>query len=259
MNRDYVAFAKALAEEAGTLLLSDFYTGVNKSWKADNTPVTETDIKINHIVIDKVTQAFPGHSVLAEEGDYHSTLGEFVWVCDPLDGTIPFAHGVPTSVFSIALLEKGEAILGVVYDPFMKRMYVGEKGKGAFLNQKRISVSEHTELKGSVIGLIQWSDAHVDLSRTEHFLQLAGAKVLNTGSIAAMGALVSDGKFAATIFAGDKPHDSAALKVLVEEAGGRVTDVYGQEQRYDAEIKGHISSNTILHDKLVAIVQDSMK
>lgn len=259
MTENYGHFAIDIARKAGDIIRRDFSLDVRKVWKADNTPLTETDLIINQLVIDSVKQKFPSHSILAEEGNDFSKESEYVWVCDPLDGTIPFSHGIPTCTFSLALVHKGESILGVIYDPFMDRMNSAEKGRGAFMNGSRISVSSNIEIKSSLIGLIQWSDAKFDLSQLEHQLQLKGAKVLNAGSISYMGALVSSGGFTATIFPGDKPHDTAALKVLVEEAGGKVTDIFGNEQRYDRPIKGHVTSNGILHEKLLALVRETIK
>lgn len=259
MTEEYEHFATDIAGRVGDIIRRDFSLKVAEEWKADATPVTETDIRINQLVIDSVRERFPRHSILAEEGNDFSYESEYVWVCDPLDGTIPFAHGVPTSAFSLALLRKGESILGVIYDPFLDRMYVAEKGRGAFLNRERISVSPVTELKRSVIGLIQWSDSKFDLSRLERGLQLEGVQVLNAGSISYMGALVSSGKFVATIFPGNKPHDTAALKVLVEEAGGKVTSLFGNEQRYDRAIKGHLVSNGLLHETLLKVIREATR
>lgn len=259
MTKDYKNFAIGLARQAGKIIETNFLLGMKKEWKADNTPITETDIAINNLVITSVKKEFPCHSVLAEEGDDFSDKSEFVWVCDPVDGTIPFSHGVPTCVFSLALVQNGKSILGVVYDPFMDRLFFAEKNKGAFLNNKKISVSSNTNIKNSLLGICYWKEAQFDFSPLVEILKKESAKIMDVISITYMGALVSNGEFAGTIFPGNKSHDTAALKVIVEEAGGKVTDIFGNEQRYDREIKGHLITNGFLHKELVDIIKRVVK
>ena len=256
--KNYKRFAIGLAKQAGEIIRNNFTLGMKKEWKADNTPLTETDLVVNQLVIDSIKKAFPEHSVLSEEGDYFSKESDYVWVCDPLDGTIPFSHGIPVCAFSLALVYKGESVLGVVYDPFMDRMFFAEKGKGAFMNKKRISVSSRDTFKHSLFSVVHWNGAPFDFSRLAVVLKNEGARISNI-SIAYMGALTAAGEFVGTIFPGDHPNDTAALKVLVEEAGGKVTDIFGNEQRYDRPIKGHVVSNGILHEKLLALVRETMK
>lgn len=258
MPTDYKKFAVDLALAAGEIIRRNFVLNMKKEWKPDATPLTESDLLINQMVIDAVTKTFPDHSVLSEEGDFFSDQSEFVWVCDPLDGTVPFAHGIPLCTFSLALTHQGKSILGVIYDPFMDRMYVAEKGRGAFLNDKKIQVSDSDTFKQSLFGIVYWKSAPFDFSLMTEFLRNEQAKIVVVASIAYMAALVAGGQFAATLFPGDKPHDSAALKVIIEEAGGRVTDVYGKEQRYDRPIRGHIASNGILHARLVALMRETV-
>ncbi len=250
-------FAMHLAEQAGTIIRKDFTLGMKTRWKKDNTPLTATDLVINQLVIDSVKQRFRGYSVLSEEGDYFSEASEYVWVCDPLDGTIPFSHGIPVCAFSLALVYRGESILGVVYDPFMDRMFVAEKGVGAFMNGKKITVSSRNTFKHSLLSVVHWNDAPFDFSRLAVVLKNKGARISNI-SIAYMGALTAAGAFVGTVFPGDKPNDSAAVKVLVEEAGGKVTDIFGNEQRYDRPIKGNIASNGTLHEELLALVKETV-
>jgi fructose-1,6-bisphosphatase/inositol monophosphatase family enzyme len=259
MNTAYKDFAVALAKEAGKIMRDDFKFGMQKEWKEDNTPVTKTDFVINALALERIKKAYPSHSVIAEEGSNFREGDEFVWVCDPVDGTIPFCHGVPTSVFALALTHKGETILGVVYDPFGDRLYVAEKGKGAFLNGKRISVSKHNTFENAVIG-INWSHrSPVDLLQLFGALKSEKARAINVGSIIYMGSLVAAGEFVAIIYPNKKMHDAAALKVLVEEAGGTVTDIWGDDQRYDRPTNGIVASNGVLHDKILALIRKTVK
>jgi len=255
---DYKTFSLELAKEAGKIIAANFSLGMKKEWKADNTPLTQTDLKINQLVIDSVKKEFPGHSIIAEEGSDFSDKSEYVWVCDPVDGTIPFSHGIPTCVFSLALVRKGESILGVVYDPFLQRMFFAEKSKGATMNGAKISVSRATSLQNALVGFVWWKSEKMNLSKTDEILSDRGAILIDVKSIVYMDMLVANGELAATLFPGTKPHDTAATKIVVEEAGGKVTDIYGNEQRYDRDIKGHIASNGILHEELVRIVKENL-
>jgi myo-inositol-1(or 4)-monophosphatase len=256
--KDYKRFAIGLAKQAGKIIKKNFKLGMKKDWKADNTPLTKTDLIINQMVIDSVNRTFPDHSILSEESSDFSEESDYVWVCDPLDGTIPFSHGIPVCAFSLALVHKGESILGVVYDPFMDRMFFAEKGKGAFMNKKKISVSSKNTLKHSMLSVVHWNGAPFDFSKLTVVLKNRGAKISNI-SIAYMGALTAAGEFVGTIFPGNQPNDTAALKVLVEEAGGKVTDIFGNEQRYDRPIKGHLVTNGLLHVALLELIQKHVK
>lgn len=258
METAYKSFAMELARAAGVIIKQNFVLGMKREWKEDATPLTATDVEINRLVIEAIRKQFPEHSVLAEEGDFFSETSEYVWVCDPLDGTVPFSHGIPLCTFSLALTKQGESILGVIYDPFMDRLFVAERGKGAELNGEPIHVSQRAVLKESPIGIVYWKDAPFDFSLCTEGLRYEQAKIMVIASIAYMASLVACGEFVATLFPGNKPHDSAALKVIVEEAGGCVTNVHGNEQRYDRPILGHIASNGVLHRQLVELVQKTV-
>lgn len=254
---EYRDFAIGIAKEAGATMLRDFSIGMKKEWKDDNTPVTTTDLEINALVLQRIKARYPEHSTIAEEGSDFSEASEYVWVCDPVDGTIPFSHGVPTSVFSLALVRNGESVLGVVYDPFMDRMYVAEKGGGAYLNDKKISVSPLAVFENAITG-IDWSErSPVDLLALVGALKKEKARVMNLGSIINMGALVAAGEFCAIVYPNNKVHDAATIKIIVEEAGGTVTDLWGADQRYDRPTNGIVASNGVLHDKILALIRET--
>ena len=259
MAKDYKNFAIELAMQAGKIIKTNFSLGMKKEWKADNTPLTETDLAINNLVLTSVKKEYPGYSILAEEESDFSETSEFVWVCDPVDGTIPFSHGVPTCVFSLALVQNGKSILGVVYDPFMDRMFFAEKGKGATMNDGKISVSSNSDIKNSLFGVCAWWEAQFNVIPLVEAMDKEHAKIMNCVSITYMGALVANGEFAGTVFPGSKSHDTAALKVIVEEAGGKVTDFFGNEPRFDRDNKGYVVSNGVLHEKLLMLIRENVK
>jgi myo-inositol-1(or 4)-monophosphatase len=253
-------FAIDMAKKAGKIIQRDFKLGMKSWYKKDKTVVTKTDVQINKIIMRSVKKMFPDHSILAEEGSDMSKKSSKVWVCDPIDGTLMFLHGVPTCVFSLALVIDGRPVLGVVYDPFTNRMFYAEKGKGSYLNGKRIFVSTKSDLKYSLMGICCWKDkgAFTDISDLYKKLIKENVDVLDLGSIAYLGVLVAAGQFEASVHPASASHDSASLKILVEEAGGKVTDLFGDEQRYDQKIKGCIISNGLVHEELSKIVRSSV-
>ena len=192
---DYKSFAFNLARKSGEIIRKNFVTGMQKEWKADNSPVTKTDLEINQLVLDSVKKEYPDHSVIAEEGSDFSETSEYVWVCDPVDGTIPFSHGVPTCAFSLALVRNGETVLGIVYDPFMDRVFFAEKGSGAFLNDQRISVSPAKNFGQSVLGVQSGR-----FPKLEQELRKKGARPFRLYSTIYTSMLVASGEFVANIF-----------------------------------------------------------
>ena len=254
MTISYKDFALPLAYSAGKIIRDNFQHNMAKEWKENNTPVTLTDLAINQYVIDEVQAHFPTHSVLAEEGS-NLKDSEFVWVCDPVDGTTPFSHAIPNCVFALALVYQGQSILSTIYDPFLDRMFFAEKGEGAYLNQKRIHVSEKRELTHGLIGVVPTRRYPKLLRGIMQFCTQENIHIVSLGSTIYMGMLVASGDLMASIFAGKKAHDSAALKILIDEAGGKMTSLTNEEQRYDSEVNGHIITNGILHEPFAQVIK----
>lgn len=250
-------FTIAIAKQAGKIIRRNFSLNMKKEWKQDKTPLTATDKAVNDLVLRQVATEFPGHAVLSEEGNLENIHSEFVWVCDPVDGTIPFSHGIPVCVFSLALVHRGIPVIGVVCDPFMDRVFSAMKGEGAQLDGRQIRVSDKNDLARGLIGIgYAWNQ--VCLRDLSHEIIMRKAATVQLASNVYMGSLVGAGEFLAVIFSGKLPWDVAALKVIVEEAGGRVTDLWGSEQRYDRKINGAIISNGRVHDLLIGLVHTSV-
>lgn len=250
---EYLEFAKGLAVWAGDVMVEHFRPGIEREIKSDATPVTIADTTINKMVIDAVTEAFPEHSVMGEEESSEQTLTEYVWVCDPIDGTIPYTLGIPTSLFSLALVHNGESIVGVLYDPYTKRMFTAVKGGGAYLNGERMRVSTELAPAGYVtLPIMQYG--MTDTASLVADVMNKGMRAFSLCCVTYEAMLVASGQITACIFPGKTPWDIAAVKVVVEEAGGMVTDLYGHDQKYDRPIKGAVVSNGQMHDELVAIV-----
>jgi len=250
--QEYLTFAKHLAHKAGDTMLHYFNTAVVSREKSDRTLVTAADEEINAMVIEEITRTYPNHSVFGEEAS--SALGhEYTWICDPVDGTVPFSKGLPVSVFSLALTRNGEPLVGVVYDPYLRRMYSAIKGGGAFLNDSPIQVNNAEIGRHTIVNVEWWPEAGYDIAPALHTLSLeTKTYILTLGSVASASCYVASGKYGACVFGGSGRNvDIAAVKVIVEEAGGKVTDLFGKEQRYDRDIRGAIVSNGVVHADLV--------
>jgi len=250
MENKFKTFASQFALKAGEIIKKNFSLGMKKEWKEDNTPVTATDLMINSMLINEIAKEFPEHSVLAEEQSNIKNVSEYVWVCDPVDGTIPFSHGIPLCTFSLALVKNGEVILGVVNDPFSERLFVAEKGKGTLLNNKAIRVSTVSSLENAIGNCETFKRAKYNTAKLADYFAMSNVKLMTLVSIIYPSALVAAGELDFTIFPHTTSWDAASVKIIVEEAGGKVTDIFGNEQRYDKDINGFIASNGILHDQL---------
>src|SRR3989344_2247668 len=201
-------FAVGLAREAGEIMRQNFALGMKKEWKEDNSPITAIDIKINTLVLDAIQKKYPTHSFVGEEGS-RIVESEYTWVCDPIDGTIPFSHGYPTFAFSLALVRNGEPILGVIYDPIMDRLLWAEKSTGAFLTGEKISVSSEKDFSGKYF---VESNNLPKTAALREMLAERGAWIPTLYSCVYAGILVATGEFTASVYPYDKPWDAAAVK-----------------------------------------------
>lgn len=256
--KQYLDFAKDIAKNAGEIMLKYFNEDNGASYKFDQTIVTKADTEINHYLIKRVKEVFPNHSVDGEEEQFGES--KYVWVCDPVDGTAMYARHLPVAVFSLALVIDGESTVGVVYDPFTDNMYTAIKGEGAFRNGVKINVNDIQlhDMK-SVSNFDMWPEADYNLFDS---LKELGKKTyfVGVGSVIRACMCVANGDFNLAIFPGTKHKncDIAAAKVIVEEAGGKVTDLFGNEQRYDEDINGAVISNGIVHQEVIDTLKDKI-
>lgn len=248
-------FLEDIAYRAGEIILKYFRPGgLTPQLKEDRSPVTMADIEVNQMVIEEMRNNFPSYGILGEEESFNPENSNLL-VVDPLDGTKMFAVGSPLFSFSAAFVKDGVPVSGVLYNPLAKRMIIAEKGKGAFL------VLERTPIRVSPTP--SYSNALIDNgwdgfdSKVSPFIHKEGGYTPMIYTICESAALLATGGFDGIIFTGKNPWDIAAAKVIVEEAGGKVTDLYGNEQRYDRPIKGAVLSNGVLHNILIKSVADS--
>lgn len=257
---EYLDFALDIAKYAGEEIRNNFSSNNNIVFKSDRTPVTEVDKKINHYLIEKVNEKYPDHSVIGEE-EISSNTSNYIWVCDPVDGTGMFTNSVPVCVFSLALVVDGDVQVGVVYDPFLDKMYTAIKGKGAYCNGEEIQVNDkHVGDLGYRVNYEMWNNAKFDTMEIVHDM-LPKVRISNIGSVARSCVAIASGDFSCDLFPGiDHGNcDIAASSLIVEEAGGKVTDFYGNIQKYDKAINGAIITNGVSHDEVLEYVKKYVK
>lgn len=259
---EYLEFAKNLAKEAEVIALKYFSFETESIWKEDNTPLTQADTEIHDLVIKRINEVFPEHSIYGEEKSDLKEGSKYIWACDPIDGTMGFSCGLPIFVFSIALVDQsnGLPILGLINDPVMKNMYWACKGTGAYRNGKQIFVTQDATFTNTYLS-VGASGRTIGFSKLPLIGELTerNCQVMEYPSFIYGGIQVANGKYIGAVFYQRYGHDAAALKIITEEAGGRVTDLNGQERRYDENGIGCIVSNGILHQEMLAIVQTGKK
>jgi myo-inositol-1(or 4)-monophosphatase len=255
---EYLEFTKNLAKEAEAIALKYFSFETENTWKEDDSPLTVADTEINDLVITRINETYPEHSIYGEEKSDIKDNSKYIWVCDPIDGTTAFSVGLPMFAFSIALVDQsnGQPVLGLVNDPIMKSMYWAYKGGGAYRNGQKISVSKDTTLKNAYLNTGAWGkDVGFSPLPLLKLLIEKKCKQVKLPSFVYAGVQIANGKFAGSVFYAKDGHDIAALKIITEEAGGKVTDLNGEERRYDQDGPGCIVSNGILHDEILECVK----
>jgi len=255
----YKQFSQQTAKKAGAIMLKYFNNDdiISYKWRE---VVTIADKEINQMVIDEVALAYPDHSVMGEEWDGGQHAWKYVRCIDPIDGTIAYAHWIPISVFSLALVENGKPVVGCIYQPFLDELYYGETGQWSTCNDIPMHVSQRDmDDKEYMLGqcIRKGMPYNVKLFWDEVFDQWLLTTEL--WPIAYKWALVAKGCLDWLVFPHTKPYDLAAAKVLVEEAGGIETSLFGKQQRFDQPVQWNIISNGKNHNNLVEWVQRTMK
>ena len=240
------AIINRASQDIGTLTIKS---------KNFNDFVSEVDVAAERAIIDTLKDAYPTHGFLGEESGWTSHQSDFIWIIDPLDGTTNFLHGFPQYCVSIALRHKGEITQAVIYEPNRNDLYTATKGRGAFLNDKRIRVSKCDKLQDALIGT---GFPFRDFKYLDDYLSMFKSMIQKTTGIRRAGsaaldlAYVANGSLDGFWEIGLSAWDIAAGGLLVREAGGIVTDLSGQS--------GWLESGNILvaspkiHDDMQAII-----
>ena len=251
-----------IAYLAGGVMKTYFtHFGMERVVKTDTTPLTAADTEINALVISHIRKLSTEVDIVGEE-ESDRTDSPWQIMCDPVDGTFPYTWGMPVATFMLGLMYRREPVVGVIYDPFTDRMYSAQKGKGAWLNMTRLKVSRVATRKDRpIVGYVSWPNdppgaCPYNVLKVCQYLEERGVTLVNICSIGYIEVAVATGEFAGTVFPGTKHHDTAPGHIIVTEAGGKVTDIFGEPLHYsDNKIAGHLMSNGHIHDLLVEAVK----
>jgi myo-inositol-1(or 4)-monophosphatase len=258
MKRLEVARHAALA--GGVVLKKYFRKSFDVHTKQACDLVTTADVEAEHAIAAVIRSAFPDDAILGEESYSSDVSSERLWVVDPLDGTTNFAHGIPHFAVSIGYYEAGEAVCGVVLNPARDDIYHAVRGGGAYGNGERLQVADHQSLGESLVGVGFYYDRGAMMRATLDSVadlfeqQIHGIRRFGTASLDL--AQVASGLFGAFFEYELSPWDFAAGRLLVDEAGGRMTTCRGEP--LPLARTSVLASNGILHDSVLSIVERHM-
>jgi myo-inositol-1(or 4)-monophosphatase len=251
-SHDFLPAMAEIAREAGALLMDYFRQHVKVEYKGDADLVTVADRKSEALIRERIRQHWPTHDILGEEGGLQDTGSDYRWYVDPLDGTTNFAHGFPVFCVSLGLDYKGKRIAGVVYDPTRDELFTAEQGSGAYLNRQRIHVSAIANLAESLMAT--GFPSHKRHKNPNiffyHHITLHTHGVRRAGSAALDLCCVACGRFDGFWEFNLNPWDTAAGVLIVEEAGGKVTDFKGGP--FQLNSRETLASNGLVHEALLS-------
>lgn len=252
-----LAFAKDLALQAGEIMVKNFSRSTI-TVKENMTPVTETDIAISKLVTAEVKKHFPTHAVVDEELQKHDTNTEFQWVCDPVDGTIPFSYSIPTSMFSLALCRSGVPVVGVMYDPYMKRLLYATEDTPTRMNEKEITVNSRALTAGSAIYCVPYWIPQFDSNAFLNYFRKKNIIVSSVESFVYVAMLVANGTITTAVLPAAQAWDRAASILIIRNAGGKITDEHGVDLTVFGDHEVCIMSNGLVHEEMVRITRDCL-
>ena len=254
--KEFRKLAIRAAKEAGDILRENLGKIKRIDYKGRVSLVTDIDRKAEERIIDIIRERYPSHDILTEESRIKEKGSQYKWIIDPLDGTTNYVHEYPRYCVSIALEKDGEVILGVVYDPVPDELFLAEKGKGATLNERRISISKVDKLDKSLLATGFPYDRR---ERADEYLKIYREFMVNAQGVRRDGAAalnlcyIANGRFDGFWEEQLAPWDVAAGSLIVTEAGGRVTDFKGD--RLDIYVKNILASNGKIHREMEEIIK----
>ena len=260
MAKTFLEVAVQTALEAGEILAEEFARPVDISYKGDVDLVTQADRRSEQAIVARLGCEFPEHAILAEEGSGHESKSRYRWYVDPLDGTTNFAHGYPVFCVSLAVERLGQRIAGVIYDPTRDEMFSAELGSGARLNEKtngsamRVSTTANLGECLVATGFPSHKRHKNPNIYFYHQLTLRTHGVRRAGSAALDLCNVASGRFDGFWEFNLNPWDTAAGVLMVEEAGGKVTDFSGGE--FQIASRETLASNGLVHEALLHEFQE---
>lgn len=241
----------SIARSAGAILANEF-SHINKfDSKGEHDIVTHADYQSEALIMKELQASYPEYSIITEESPNIKGTTKYCWYIDPLDGTNNFITGSPYFVVSIGLAYHDEIILGVVYNPISDELFYAEKGKGAFLNGEKISVSGRKDLSGSLLALAyapEEDEIRQGIALLETFVLQCRRVVINFAPALDL-CNIARGRLDGLIDNGSTPEDHAAASIILSEAGGSLRNF--DQPGWDVNRTGIIASNTLLQDQLV--------
>ena len=251
-STEFLPTMTEIAREAGALVMEYFHQRVKIEYKGEVDLVTVADRKSEALILERIRRRWPAHDILGEEGGLHDQGSDYRWYVDPLDGTTNFAHGFPVFCISLALEYKGRRVAGVIYDPTRDELFAAEQGSGAYLNQQRIKVSKTSNLAECLVatGFPSHKRHNNPNIFFYHQITLRTHGVRRAGSAALDLCCVACGRFDAFWEFNLNPWDTAAGVLLVEEAGGRVSDFRGGPCQINS--RETLASNGLVHQAMLA-------
>src|SRR5438477_3495258 len=254
--KEFLDAAIETALEAGKILREEYALPPDIHYKGDVDLVTQADKRSERAIVARLEKYFPAHTIAAEEGTGHDRNSEFRWHVDPLDGTTNFAHKYPCFSVSIALTQNDTVLAGVVYNPIYNELFAAARGAGATLNGNKISVSKIVTLSTSL--LCTGFPVHKRLANSNiHYyynFTLRSHGVRRDGSAALDLASVAAGRFDGFWEFGLKRWDVAAGLILVEEAGGKITDFHGAPYQLGGPVV--LATNGLVHEEMRLVALD---
>ena len=240
---------------AGKVVLKNYGKVGKIRLKAPRSIVTKVDILSEQTIVKTISKKFPEHNFITEESDFIDKKSKFTWIIDPIDGTTNFVSGIPNFAVSIALAKNNSVVMGVVYNPYTEDMYIAEKGKGSYLNNKRLKVSTKKRFDECVLGFSLPSDIGLSKKSLSILSRNYGTfrALRNTGSAALNLCYVADKKFDMYFTLNLHSWDVAAAKLVVEEAGGKTTNIHNK--KWTIEDRSIIGSNKIIHNKFIRLLK----
>ena len=244
------------AKETGNIIIKSMHNKKILGYKKEDDLLTDTDLKAEKKILSIIKEKFPTHGFYTEEGLGKKTASDHLWVIDPLDGTTNFFHSLPYFSVSIAHLFKGRVDLGVVFDPLRKELFHAEKGKGAFLNNKKIRVSSTSRVTNALLisGFpFEKNSIKKNLKDIEKFFDAGTRGIRNMGSAALNLCYVSCGRFDGLWEYGLKPWDHAAGSIIITEAGGKITKINGE--KYEVFKNDILATNSKIHNEMLKVLR----
>jgi len=251
-------FAINLARDAGNLLKEKFNSKHEVHYKGEINLVTEADKMSEDLIIAAINSSFPDHGILSEESPAQNSQAMLRWIIDPLDGTTNYAHGYPVFCVSIALENEGVIVLGVIYDPLREDMFVAERGKGAYLNGKKLKVSPTATLSRSLLATGFPYDIRMSKDNNLNYFNLMAVEaqaIRRAGAAALDIAYLAAGRFDGFWELKLKPWDTAAGCLMVEEAGGVISDIAGQ--KWHLQSPNLLASNALIQDQMMDVFRQT--